>query len=66
VKFDLTAYEDATAVLREDLFRMKEIAKGAAPIGEERQVETALNTLENKLGNMKKMFTKGRSKERIN
>ena len=34
VNFDLSAYEDATTILREDLFRVKEIAKRSAPIGE--------------------------------
>jgi hypothetical protein len=34
VNFDLTAYEDATSTLGEDLFQMEEITKRAFPIGE--------------------------------
>jgi hypothetical protein len=33
VNFDLSAYEDATIILREDLFRVKEIAKRSSQIG---------------------------------
>ena len=53
VNFDLSAYEDATTILREDLFRVKEIAKRSTPIGELRQLETTLASLENKLGDLK-------------
>jgi hypothetical protein len=49
VNFDLSAFEDAITVLREDLSRV-EIAKRTTPVGELRHVETALKFLENKLG----------------
>ena len=50
VNFDLSAYEDATTNLREDLARVEEIVKHTAPIGELRHLRTALNSLETKLG----------------
>jgi hypothetical protein len=53
VNFDLTAYEDATTTLRKDLAGVGEIARYSAPIGELRNVGTALSSLENKLGDLK-------------
>jgi hypothetical protein len=58
VNFDLTAYEDATTILREDLSRVEEIVKLTTPIGEMRHVKTALNSLENKLGDLKQFLLK--------
>ena len=56
VNFDLSTYKDATTILREDLFRVKEITKHTAPIGELRQLERTLASLENKLGDLKEFL----------
>jgi len=56
VNFDLSAYEDATIILREVLFRVKEIAKRSTQIGELRQLETTLASVENNLGDLLKEF----------
>ena len=58
VNFDLTAYEDATRTLREDLSQMKEITKRTFPIGELRHVESALSSLESKLAGLKEFLPK--------
>ena len=58
VNFDLSVYEDATIILREDLFRAKESTKRSTPIGELRQLETTLACLENKLGVLKEFLPK--------
>jgi hypothetical protein len=58
VNFDLSAYEDATTILRGDLSRMEETAKCTTPIGELRHVKTALTSLENKLGDLKEFLPK--------
>ena len=57
VNFDLCAYEDATTILREDLFRVKEIAKRSTQFGELRQLETILASMENKLRDLRDFFT---------
>ena len=58
VNFDLSAYEDATTILREDLFRVKEIAKRSTQIGELRQLETILASMENKLRDLRDFLPK--------
>ena len=58
VNFDLPAYEDATIILREDLFRVKEIANRSTQIGELRQLETILASLENKLRDVRDFLPK--------
>jgi hypothetical protein len=58
VNFDLSAYEDATTILREDLFRVKEIAKRSTQIGELRQLETILASMENKLRDLRDFLNK--------
>ena len=58
MNFDLTAYEDATTFLHEDLAGVKGIA---TPIGELLHVESALSSLEVKLANLK-LFAKRRPK----
>jgi len=58
VNFDLSPYEDATIILREDLFRVKEIGKRSTQIGELRQLETILASLENKLRDLKEFLPK--------
>jgi hypothetical protein len=62
VNFDLSSYEDAITILREHLSRVNEIANRSAPIGELQQVETTLNSLENKLGGLKEFLPKARRK----
>jgi hypothetical protein len=66
VNFDLSAYEDATIILREDLFRVKETAKRATQIGELRQLERTLASLENKLGDLKEFLPKVEQRGLIN
>ena len=58
VNFDLTAYEDATSTLREDLSQMEEITKRTFPIGELRHVESALSSLESKLAGLREFLPK--------
>ena len=58
VNFDLSAYEDATIILREDLFRVKEIAKRSPQIGELRHLETILASLENRLRDLREFLPK--------
>ena len=58
VNFDLCAYEDATTILREDLFRVKEIAKRSTQFGELRQLETILASMENKLKYLRNFLPK--------
>jgi hypothetical protein len=53
VNFDLTAYENATTTLRKDLAGVGEIARRSATIGELRHFGTALNSMENKLRDLK-------------
>jgi hypothetical protein len=45
VNFELSAYEDATTTLHEDISQMETITKRTIPIGELRHVETALTSL---------------------
>jgi hypothetical protein len=56
VNFDLTAYEDTTSTLREDLFQMEEITNRTFPIGELIHVESALFSLEIKTADIKKFL----------
>ena len=55
---DLSAYEDATTILREDLFRCKEIAKRSTQVGGLRQLETILTSMENKLRDLRDFLPK--------
>ena len=57
MNFDLSAHEDATTILREDLFRVEEISKRSTQIGELRQLETILASMENKLRDLRDFFT---------
>ena len=56
VNFDLFAYEDAIIILREDLLRVKEIAKRSTQIGELRQMQMILASLENKLRDLREFL----------
>jgi 3-methyladenine DNA glycosylase Tag len=56
VNFDMSAYVEATTTLRDDLYRVEEIPRHTAPIGELRNEGAALNSLENKLGDLKKFL----------
>jgi hypothetical protein len=58
VNFDLMPYEDVTTSLREDLRELKEATRRTLPIGELRNVETALIAVENKLADLKKYLPK--------
>ena len=62
VNFDLSAYEEAITVLREDLTRVEEIANHSTPIGELRQVDLALNSFEDNLLNLKRYLPKANRK----
>ena len=58
VNFDLTAYQDATSILRKDLSRMEESDKRTVPTGELRQVRTTLDSLEKKLEDLREFLPK--------
>ena len=46
VNFDLTAYQDETSILREDLSRIEDTDKRTFPTGELRHVRATLDSLE--------------------
>jgi hypothetical protein len=58
VNFDLMPYEDVITTLREDLRELKKTTKRSLPIGELRDVETALIAVENKLADLKEYLPK--------
>jgi hypothetical protein len=59
VNFDLSAYEEAITVLREDLTQVEGIANHSTPIGELGQVDLALNSFEDMLMNLISDFNTG-------
>jgi hypothetical protein len=58
VNFDLTAYQDATSILRQDLSPIEDTDKRTVPIGELRYVRTTLDSLEKKLGDLREFLPK--------
>jgi hypothetical protein len=60
VNFDLSTYEEAITVLREDLTHVEGLAKHSTPIGELRQVDLALNSFEDT--NLKRYLPKANRK----
>jgi hypothetical protein len=54
----LTPYDDAVGILRTDLNEVEHATRQTTPIGEVQRVRTALDSLENKLGNLKRFLPK--------
>ena len=54
VHFDLTSFKDVITTLHKVLTRVKETAGRATPVGELRQVDLALSSVEDKLANLRK------------